>query len=95
MSDRQAYIDKQEAQRKELAAKIEILRARAAKADAQARIALDEQIGKLRRQEEKYAEKIGELKKAGGEAWEDLKDGVENAWKELAGGVQRAVDKIL
>jgi hypothetical protein len=95
MADRQAYIDKQEAQRRELAAKIELLRARAAKADAQARITLNEQIEKLRSQEKKYAEKIGELKEAGGDAWMDLKDGVEKAWEELKGGIKAAADKFL
>ena len=94
MTDRQAYIDKQEAQRREVAAKIEILRARAAKADAQARITLNEQIEKLTRQEEKYAERIGELRQAGSEALQDLKGGVENAWKELKEGVEKAMGKF-
>jgi hypothetical protein len=94
MSDQQAYIDRQEARRRELAAKIELLRARTAHVSADTRIAINEQIERLTRQEDKYAEKIRELKQAGGDAWTDLKDGVEKAWDELKGGVKAAADKF-
>lgn len=94
MSDQQAYIDRQEAHRRELAAKIELLRARAARASADTRVAINEQIEKLARQEDKYAEKIGELKQSSGEAWTELKDGVEKAWDELKSGVKAAAEKF-
>ena len=90
MEERQAYIDRKESERKEIAAKIDVLRAKAAKADADARIAYNEQIDNLTRLQDKYAARIKELREAGEEAWQNIREGVEDAWSELTEGVRKA-----
>lgn len=94
MGAREAYQKKMESQLKEWNAKIDGLRARAERASADIQIEYYEQIDTLRTKQEAAQSKLQELKRAGGNAWQDLKAGVEAAWKELRNTMDNAVSKF-
>ena len=94
MGAREAYQKKMESQLKEWSAKIDGLRARAERASADIQIEYYEQIDTLRTKQEAAQSKLQELKRAGGNAWQDLKAGVETVWKELRNTMDNAVSKF-
>jgi len=61
------------------------------KIGAKARGKLKEQVEDLRAKQELARRKLQETKKAGGEAWEDLRAGAESAMDDL----RKAVDKVV
>lgn len=73
MSMKKAYEEKLQAQLDEWNAEIEKLKAKADKAEADAKIEYYEQIEKLREQQQEAQAKLNELRRAGEDAWEDLK----------------------
>ncbi len=80
---RKAYEEKLDAQLKEWSAPIALLKAKADKAKADAKIDYYETIDTLQRKQDEARTKLQELKAAGDEAWEDLKIGAEKAWSEV------------
>jgi len=80
---RKAYEEKLDAQLEEWSAQIALLKARADKAKAEAKIEYYETIEALQRRQDEARTKLHELKTAGDEAWEDLKTGAEKAWAEI------------
>lgn len=83
MEQHDAYVQKFEAQLRELGARMEQLRARADKAEAQAKISYDKQLRELNQKKTVVEQKLEELRGAGAGAWEDLKSGFDSAWTEL------------
>ncbi len=77
------YQEKMEAQLKELAARLEDWKNKAAKASASAQAEMNKQIDQLRPKLEAAQQKLKELKAAGGEAAGKLKEGSEKAMAEL------------
>jgi TolA-binding protein len=67
----------------ELDLKHEELKDRAAKAEGQARIDLEKKLEEARAKREAAARKLDELKEAGAERWEKVKDGVGDALEDL------------
>ncbi len=94
MTTKEAYQQKLEAQLKEWAAGIEVLKARAEKAKAEAKIEYMEQIDKLHSHEEAAKAKLQELKHSGEHAWEELKPGLERSWSELKSALEHARSKF-
>jgi len=80
---RKAYEEKIDAQIKEWNAQIDLLKAKADKAKAEAKIDFYKTIDALQRKQNEARTKLQELKTAGDEAWEDLKTGAEKAWAEV------------
>jgi hypothetical protein len=80
---RKAYEEKLEAQLKEWSAQLALLKARADKATAEAKIEYYKTIEALQRKQNDAKAKLRELKTAGDEAWEDLKAGAEKVWAEV------------
>jgi chromosome segregation ATPase len=76
---REAYAQRREAELKELNARLYSLEAQAEHAEAEAKIGYGEQIYELKEKRRHARDKIEELKRAGGEAWKDLVDGIEEA----------------
>ena len=72
---------------------IETLRGKADELSAGARTKWKEQVEELRAKQESARKKLTEMKKSGGEAWEDLRAGTEAALEELKKGVEKAVRK--
>lgn len=83
MNMKQAYVEKVQARLNEWDAEIEKLKARADKAEADAKIAYLEQIETLREEQREAQSKLDDLRAAGDDAWEDMKAGVQNAWASL------------
>lgn len=90
MNEKSAYEEKTEAELKVISAKIYLMKAKAMKVDADARIRAEEQIGKFGRQKKEIQAKLDKLKTAGKEAFEQLKTGAEQAMTDLKNAVERA-----
>lgn len=94
MGAKKAYQEKMEAQLKEWQAKIDVLKAKADKAQADKRAKYYEQIESLNSKKKAASNKLKELQQAGEEAWDDVKDGMEKAWQELKTSVEEAGKKF-
>jgi len=94
MSEKKAYQDKMEAQLREWQAKIDVLKAKADKAEAEQRAKYYERIEKLRAKKKAADAKFAELRQAGEGAWEDIKAGMEKAWDDLKLSVEKAKKKF-
>jgi uncharacterized coiled-coil DUF342 family protein len=90
MSKKEAYEQKLEAQLKEWKTDIDKMKAKADKADAEAKLEYYKQIEDLRTKQEAVQKKLTELKTAGESAWEDLKSGIDLAWTSLGESIKSA-----
>lgn len=94
MTDKNAYRQKLEARLEQWRAEIDKLQAKAAEAGADARAEYEEQIETLRGQQKEARAKLNELSDATGEAWKDLRGGIEKAWDDLGDAVKKASEKF-
>jgi hypothetical protein len=78
----------------ELDAKIDGLTAKAKGLEAKAREKFYKRIGKLQSQKVSVEQKLKELKNESGEAWDDIKTGVENAIEDLDEGFRTAAARF-
>lgn len=90
LEKKKAYQEKIELQLKEWTVNIDVLKAKADKAKADARLKYKEQIENLRVKQEVALEKLQELKDSGGEAWEEITGGVDKALEDLKKAFSRA-----
>ena len=91
---RKAYEDKLDAQLEEWNVQIALLKARADKAKADAKIEYYKTIDTLHHKQAEAGTKLHELKNAGDDAWEDLKTGAEKAWDEVKAAFDSAASKF-
>ena len=91
---RKAYVEKMEAQLKEWGTEIDILKAKAEKSKAEAKVAYLKQIEELRSKQESVKQKVHELKGSGDEAWEDFRKGVEDALADMKKALKRAASRF-
>jgi hypothetical protein len=89
-----AYQQQMEAQFKEWSAKIDVLKAKAEKAEAKAKVGYYEVIEQVRSRQDQLRQRLEALKRGGTGAWEDLKGGVEKAWTELKSAFDRASGRM-
>lgn len=94
MSMKEAYQQKMNAQLQEWQQKIDLLKSKADKAEAEQKIKYYEQVESLRAKQMAVHEKLEELRNASEGAWEDVKAGVELAWHDLEHAFERAVNKF-
>ncbi|MGW8311914.1 MAG: coiled coil domain-containing protein [Desulfuromonadales bacterium] len=94
MNKKQAYEEKLKAQLDEWNAKIDVLKAKAEKTGAEARVDYRETIEELQKKRTKAKDKLQELRTAGDDAWKDLKTGVEQAWSSFGDAVDSAVSRF-
>lgn len=90
----QSFREKMEAELRELNAKIEILRAKASKAEANKKIEFQEEFENLEKKKEAFQQKVEDMKGSTSLALEDVKMGVESAYRDLKRGLDSAVDKF-
>jgi hypothetical protein len=88
------YQKKMDAQLHEWQAKIEVLKAKAEKAEAEQKIKYHEEIETLRKLQQQVEAKLDQLRNAGSGAWDELKSGVDRAVQDLQGAVESALDKF-
>lgn len=93
-NERKAYEDKLYAQLAEWNAQTTLLKARADKAKAEAKIEYYKTIEALQHRQEVAKTKLQELKLAGDEAWEEVKAGVEKTWEEVKTTFHSAASKF-
>lgn len=91
---REAHEEKLAAQLEEWNAQVALLKAKADKATAQAKIEYYETIEALQHKHDEARTKLQELKAASDEAWEDLKTGAEKAWTEVRTAFHGAASKF-
>jgi hypothetical protein len=95
MDKKEAYQEKSEAQFSLLKAEIDELAARADRLRAEAKMEYVKGIDALRAKQEDVKRKMKELTVAGGEAYKDLKPGVDSALFELKKAVESAISKFI
>lgn len=94
MEEKKAYREKLEAQMREWSAKIDVLKAKADQAEAEAKIEYRNRIEDLRQKKEALRVKLGELQNASDAAWKDIKAGTEKAAADLKDALQSALAKF-
>jgi hypothetical protein len=94
MGMKEAYEKKLQAQLDEWGAEIDLLKAKADKAEADAQLDYYKQIEELRSIQQAAGEKLAKLKEASDDAWEDLKAGIESAWDSLANALTSATSRF-
>lgn len=94
MEIREAYKQKKAAQLKEWGAQINLMEAKLENAGADMQVKRAEQIKALRAQQQVASEKMKELGKASGEAWEQVKVTADKVWDDLKSGVADAHSKF-
>jgi hypothetical protein len=90
MNKKQEYQKKLQAQLDEGSADIDKLKAKADKAEADAKLDSQKQVEHLRSMKEDASKKMSELNRASDVAWEDLKSGMDSAWSSLGNAVKVA-----
>ncbi len=83
MSVRNAYVEKMEAQLKQFSARFDGLKAKAQEQIADGKIKLEHGKESSKAEYELAVARLAELKSAGDDKWESLKEHVEKAWAEL------------
>ncbi|GJQ50784.1 hypothetical protein KsCSTR_30960 [Candidatus Kuenenia stuttgartiensis] len=94
MDKRKAYEEKLDAQLREWRSKIENLKAKADKANAEAKIEYYKNIDSLENDYKALQGKLQQLKSAAEESWEDIKAGSETAWEALKSAFSNAMAKF-
>jgi predicted ATP-binding protein involved in virulence len=91
---RKAYVEKFDAQLKEWSAEIAQFKAKADKAQAEAKIEYYKTIRVLQYMRDQAEIKLDKLKTASDDAWEDLMVGTEKAWAEIKTSFQDAASRF-
>ena len=92
MSLKDAYREKIEAQIEEQQAHLALLKAKAKHAAADVKIMAYEEIGDADAKLDAVKAKLKELGNTSGEAWKEMKAGVEKAWNDLAESSKKAAN---
>jgi nucleotide-binding universal stress UspA family protein len=91
---REKYVAKAEAQLRDWSIKIDQLKAKAEESRGAVKAKYDQQIEELRKKQEAVRSKIRAYRTSGGEAWKDLKTGVDQALDELKKSIKQAVSRF-
>jgi hypothetical protein len=78
----------------QLDTKIGELRSKAAEAAADAKPAIEKQITELSKKRDEYAKKVEEVQSSAGDAWKELRAGMDKAWGDLSKGISDAWEKF-
>ncbi len=94
MQDREAFIEKLEAQMREWSTRFEELKGRARKASSARRAEYAKQIATLQKRRDEATKKLRELREAGEHAWEELREAIEKAWEEMAVELEGSMSRL-
>ena len=94
MEVQDAYRQKMRAQLKEWSAQMNLLEARLDNVSADLRVKRAEQLHDLRAKHHAAAEKMRELGKSTGEAWEQAKETADKMWDDFKDGLTEAQSKF-
>jgi uncharacterized protein YjbJ (UPF0337 family) len=94
METRELYRQKYEAQIHEWSAKIDVLKAQADKATAEAKLDAKPTLDALNAKLEAAKAKAREIGEATDDKWDEVKTGAEHLWSELKASVEGAYDAL-
>lgn len=94
LKKKRVYVEKAEAEVKEWAATVELLKAKANKSRTEVKARYLKDIELLQGMQEDAIQKLQELKGSGDEAWTDLKGGLDRALGELKQSVKNAISRF-
>lgn len=94
MSERQVYQQRLEAQIEKWQAEIDLLKAKAKAATADAKIDYTKQIQELDAMLSDAREKLEQLKETTEDSWQDLSKGFEKAWLEMQSAMNVAISRF-
>ena len=94
MDKRDAYEKKQQARLDEWTAEIDKLKAKAERADAEARIKLIEDIGAAEAMQQQVEEQLKDLRSSTDDAWTDVKRGLDEAAESLGSSLRSAASRF-
>jgi len=81
LKNRKVYESNLEGQLAQWQADIDVLKAKAKRAEVQAAIEYDKTIDALQRQHSEARQHLANLRRAGDDTWEDIKASTDTAWK--------------
>lgn len=84
MGLKEAYLDRVEAQIKEWDADFEKMKAKAQIASAEARIEYYNKLEGMQARADQFKKEFSSFKESSGEAWEELKGGLDKAYNEMS-----------
>lgn len=93
MTDKNTYIQKQEAQLEEWQAKIDVLKAKAKQAQADTKMDLEHSIKQIEAAREAASNKIAEMRRSDDSTWQRVKSDVESAVDNLKQAMSRLTSK--
>jgi len=93
LKDRKAYESTLDAQLAQWKADIDVLKAKAKRAEVNAMVSYDKAIDALQGKHDEAGRNLSKLKAASDEAWENVKDGTEKVWVELKALFHGVVEK--
>lgn len=91
---KEAYKEKFKAQLHVWQAEIDKMKAKAEKAEADAKIEYQKQLDKLRDMQDEAWEDFEKLRNAGERAWDEIKVETEKNWLKMNNTIKEAIDKI-
>lgn len=94
MDNRAAYQQKVEAQFNEWGAKLDVLKAKADKASAEAKIELNKKLEGLKDLQGQASNVVDKIKASADDAWTDAKHGIEDSWTKISTAVETAWSKV-
>ncbi len=94
MVDKSEYIEKAKARLDQWNAEIEKLKAKADEAEADAKVGYQKQIEEIRAQRDEAEKKMKEMQAASGDAWHEMKAGLDKAWDDLGKAFQNAMARF-
>lgn len=94
MSLKDDYVNKLKAQLDEWSAEIDVLEARARKADADMRVKFESQLTTVKKKRDEARVKLTEIRESSGDAWQELKKGGDEAWESIKRALVEARKKF-
>lgn len=94
MEAKKTFQEKMKARMESLDSRIDVLKAKAHKAQADTKLSILNRVEGLDSERAEVNRRLEEMKEAGQEAWQDLKEGVESSVTELQKAVDQAVDQF-
>ncbi|MDZ7754116.1 MAG: coiled coil domain-containing protein [Gammaproteobacteria bacterium] len=94
MESKKAYQERMEAELREWQARIDVLKAKADKAQADQKLEYQEEIESVRAKQQQVRERMKELQDAGADAWQEVKAGLDAAWEDMRSAADRALERF-
>jgi phage shock protein A len=90
----EAYQQKARAQLKEMKARMQVFEARAENASADMKIKYQDSLVNWKVRFEDIENRVNKLSESSGEAWKDVRTGIDNALGELQSAIQKGTDQF-